>query len=268
MQAIGLCRFSYPAIGGFQVQHEEIEDRIAYLYADARLEDRFRLFETVALPSLRAQTDPDFGIVIVIGTQFPRQHRLRLEAMVKDVPQIVIHEEPPRNQREVMKEVLNDARMHPAEPCLQFRFDDDDAIGCDFIARLRTAARDCAPLLDQSRTVAFDWNRGHVAEFTAHGIRAREVYRPFYVAALGILIRGDCGLTVMNYGHEKIPQFMPAVSFSDPHMWVRGLNEHNDSRQALAKEPPLDLLDAAGDALFAQRFGIEAAAVKRAFSDR
>jgi hypothetical protein len=52
MQVIGLCRFSYPAIGGFQVEHETIEDRIAYLYADARIEERFRLMEAVALPCI------------------------------------------------------------------------------------------------------------------------------------------------------------------------------------------------------------------------
>ena len=37
MQVIGLCRFSYPALGGFQVVHETIEERIAYLYSDARI---------------------------------------------------------------------------------------------------------------------------------------------------------------------------------------------------------------------------------------
>jgi len=266
MQAIGLCRFSYPALGGFQVKHETIEERVAYLYADARLEDRFRLFETIALPSLRAQTDPDFSLVIVIGDQFPPHHARRLSAMVADMPQVVVHKEPPRNQREVMKEVLNDARMYPEDPCLQFRFDDDDAVAVDFIAKLRAAARDCAPLLKQNRTVAFDWNRGFVAQCTADGIRAAEVYRQFYVASLGMLVRGNCAVTIMNFGHEKIPQFMPAVSFSDPAMFVRGLNAHNDSRQALAREPALEALSDTDKALFADRFGIDVDAVQRAFA--
>ena len=39
MQVIGLCRFSYPAFGGFQVEHETIEERIADLYGAARLEE-------------------------------------------------------------------------------------------------------------------------------------------------------------------------------------------------------------------------------------
>lgn len=265
MQVIGLCRFSYPALGGFQVKHEEIEDRIAYLYDDARLEDRFRLFEHVALPSLRAQTDQNFSLVIVIGDQFPPHHASRLTALIEDMPQVVIHSEPPRNHREVMKEVLNDARIYPAEPCLQFRFDDDDAVAIDFIAKLRQAAHDCTPLLGYDRSVALDWNRGYVAAFDAAGIRGTAVFRQFYVAALGLMVRGNCPVTIMNFGHEKIPQFMPTVSFSDPGMFVRGLNDFNDSRQALAREPHLDPLSPADINLFKDRFNIDAAQVKRAF---
>ena len=78
MQVIGLCRFSYPALGGFQVEHETVEDRIAFLYAEHRLEERFRLMETVALPCIRHQTDPDFELIIVIGDQLPARHRRRL----------------------------------------------------------------------------------------------------------------------------------------------------------------------------------------------
>ena len=52
MQVIGLCRFSYPAIGGFQVDHPDIAARIAYLYGPARMEERFATFETLTLPPL------------------------------------------------------------------------------------------------------------------------------------------------------------------------------------------------------------------------
>ena len=57
MQVIGICRFSYPAEGGFQRLHESLEERCAYLYEDERLNKRFATLETVTLPSIRAQTD-------------------------------------------------------------------------------------------------------------------------------------------------------------------------------------------------------------------
>lgn len=96
MQVIGLCRFSYPAIGGFQVEHETIEDRIAFLYEETRLEERFRLLETVALPCLKEQTDPDFDLVIVIGDQLSKPHVDRLHDMTSDMPQVQIQAHPPR----------------------------------------------------------------------------------------------------------------------------------------------------------------------------
>ena len=67
MQTIGLCRFSYPAISGFQIEHDTIEERRDYLYAPKRLNERFHLFETLTLPGLRAQTDQEFDFVIVVG---------------------------------------------------------------------------------------------------------------------------------------------------------------------------------------------------------
>lgn len=266
MQAIGLCRFSYPALGGFQVEHETIEDRIAYLYEDARLEERFQLLETVALPCLRAQTDPDFTLIIVIGDQFPSHHAARLNALVADLPQALVHKEPPRNQREVMKEILNDARLNPSKPCLQFRYDDDDAVAVDFIEKLRKTAKQSADLLTGNKTVAFDWNRGHVAEFGADGIAAVEMFRQFYVASLGMYIRGNCPLTIMNFAHEKIPQFMPAISLSDPDMWVRSHNSSNDSRQKPVKQIPVTPLNDDQLALFKRRFAIDVDHVKQVFS--
>lgn len=266
MQAIGLCRFSYPALGGFQVEHETIEERIAYLYEDRRLEERFRLFDTVALPCLRAQTDPDFTLIIVVGDQFPAHHKKRLEAMIADVPQALIHHEPPRQQREVMKDVLNDARLDPSKPCLQFRYDDDDAVAVDFIAKMRKAASDCAPLLRQHKTVALDWNQGYIAEFSADGIAAVEVFRQFNVAALGMYVQGNCQKTIMNFAHHKLPQFMPAVSLSDKAMFVRSHNNFNDSRQRLAKGFEVAPLNPAQERLFNSCFAIDAEHVRRTFS--
>tara|TARA_R110002072_G_scaffold107993_5_gene234549 strand:- start:346 stop:1152 length:807 start_codon:yes stop_codon:yes gene_type:complete len=266
MQAIGLCRFSYPALGGFQVHHDSIEDRIAYLYEEHRLEERFQLFETVALPCLKAQTDPNFSLIIVIGDQFPTHDEKRLEKMIADFPQALIHKEPPRNQRKVMKEILNEARLDPSEPCLQFRYDDDDAVAVDFIERLRKATHDCAPLLKQHKIVAFDWNVGYVAEFDGEGIRAAETFRPFYTAALGLFVKGKCPLTIMNFAHDKIPRFMPAVSFSDTPMWVRSHNNSNDSRQQQTRQTSVTPLDAQEETIFRDRFAIDIDHVRRVFS--
>lgn len=265
MQIIGLCRFSYPALGGFQVGHDTIEDRIAYLYNDARLEERFRLFETVALPCLLAQTDPDFELIVVIGDTLPRRHLDRLRDILAALPQARIQSEPPRQHREVMKEVLNNARDRTL-PCLQFRFDDDDAVAVDFVERLRAATDDCFALTQQHRTIAFDWNRGLIAEYGPDGIAATEVFRPFDVAALGMYVRARCPLTIMNYAHNKINRFMPTVSFDTKHMFVRGHNASNDSRQKGEKPANVTPLSPEAEDMFRSRFAIDADAVRQIFS--
>ena len=266
MQVIGLCRFSYPALGGFQVEHETIEDRMAFIWAHERLEERFRLFETIALPCLRAQTDDDFDLVVLIGETFPDAHKERLHAMCADIPQIEILEQPPRNNRQVCKDILNAARLHPSEPCIQFRYDDDDAVSLDFVANLRAAARDIAPLTKQHRTVGIDWPNGRVAEVGADGIASTQIYRPYYVAALGMHVAGNTAMTIHNFMHERIPRMMPCVTYPDPDMFVRTHNGYNDSRQKKVKQVPVEPLSAEEETLFRDRFAIDVDHVRRVFS--
>lgn len=266
MQVIGLCRFSYPALGGFQVEHDTVEERIRYLYHPERLEERFQLLETVALPCLREQTDQDFELIIVIGDSLPKQHRDRLHDLTRDMPQVRIVSEPPRRQREVMKELLQTARKDPSKPCLQFRHDDDDAVSVDFIERLRGAVGDCPGLVRDNKAVAFDFNRGFVAEVGSDGIAATDMVRTLYVASLGMYVAGGCRLTIMNFAHEKMNRFMPVVSYTDTPMWVRTHNGYNDSRQKKVKPIPVTPLSSEQEGEFAARFAIDVDQVRRVFS--
>ena len=266
MQAIGLCRFSYPAIGGFQIKHNSIEERIAFLYQKERMAERFRLFEHIALPCLREQTDPRWQLVIVVGDSLPRKHSDRLHDLVADMPQITIQAHPPRPQREVMKEVLNGARADPSQPCLQFRYDDDDAVSVDFIERLREAVVDCAGLNAKHQAVAYDWHKGFAATFGPDGIRAHEIFFNQCVASLGVHIRGGSDLTIMNFAHHRIDRFMPVVKFADAPMWVQSHNAFNDSAASERRNIPFEPLNPEQVGEFEARFAINADAVKTAFA--
>lgn len=268
MQVLGLCRFSYPAIGGFQVEHESIEDRIAFLYHEHRIEERFRLFETVALPCLRGQTDDDFKLIVVIGEAMPSAYRDRLHDLTSDIPQIDIQAHPPRPQREVMKEVLNAARTHPDDPCLQFRFDDDDAFALHFIERLRKAEVDTRQLTQQYRSAAIDFCNGYVAQIGRDGISANHVYEHYFVAALAMRVKGGDPLTIMNFAHTRLPRFMPTITFSDEPMFVRTHSAFNDSRQNArrTKEVAVAPITADEELEFLTRFGINADHIRAAFA--
>lgn len=265
MQVIGLCRFSYPALGGFQVEHETVEARIAYLYAERRLEERFRLLETVALPGLRGQTDQDFDLIVVTGDSLPQHHRDRLQDLTADMPQARILSEPPRRHREVMKEILNNARRDPGKPCLQFRHDDDDAVATDFVERLRETARDCAKLFARTPTAAIDFNRGYIAEFSPAGISAVPAFSPYETAALAMYAAGGVRQTIMNFAHHRIHHHMPTVTIGDAPMWVRSHNGYNDSRQRRVPEEKVAPLTPKEELEFATFFGIKANRVCEVF---
>ncbi|MBN8186821.1 hypothetical protein JF540_08985 [Salipiger thiooxidans] len=266
MQVVGFCRFSYPAEGGFQVEHDDIATREAYLYSAARMDERFRHFETICLPGLRAQTDTDFTFLILVGTSLPVELRARLEALVDDFPQARIVARPPAPHRAVCQEVINEAR-DMAAPCLQFRHDDDDAVAVDFVATLREAARDVTSLMGKHRLMGFDWNRGFIARPDAEGILAEETVTPFCGVAQAMAVQPGVRQTIMNFGHNKILRLMPTVTFTDRPMYVRGHNDHNDSRQKKHVTPvELPRLDAAGEALFRERFAIDADQVRRIFA--
>lgn len=266
MQAIGICRFSYPGEGGFQVEHGSLRERMDYLYAPARMAERFATFETMMLPPLRAQTDDDFTLLIVIGDSLPGTYRDRLEAAVQHMPQAVIRACPPGPHRKVMQDAINAVRRSDGAPCLQFRMDDDDAVACSYIAQLRGAARDVATLAARHRHIAIDFNQGYIARASAQGLAVAPTNVPYTTAALALVFQPDLRLSVMNFAHMKVGQKMPTVTFTGQDMLIRGHNDYNDSRQKPGlRAPKLQPLDAQGKAHFKVTYNIDADQVAAAF---
>lgn len=267
MQTIGICRFSYPGQGGFQVDHPTLQERMEYLYAPARMAERFATFETMTLPPLRAQTDDDFTFLVVVGDSLPAPYRARLEYILADMPQAVIAAYPPGPHRKVMQGAINTVRRFDNAPCLQFRMDDDDAVACTFIEHLRGAARDVGTLAARHRHIAIDFNQGYIARPSASGLDVAPTKAPYTTAALALMVAPKVRLSVMNFAHMKVAQKMPTVTFSDQDMLIRGHNDHNDSRQKPGlRAPRLTPLDAAGAAHFKAIYNIDQTAVASAFA--
>ena len=258
-EVIGICRFSYPALGGFQRVHDSIEDRTAFLYADARLDERFRLFEAFTLPSLRAQTDQDFKFLIVIGENFPADRLAQLRALTDDIPQVVIQAHPPKRHRTVMAEAINSVRQK-GRYSLQFRLDDDDAVGVGFVAALRRSLRQCHGVFPENHLMAIDFVNGYNARAGLTGIEAEASQRLFVSAGLAIAFRPGSHLTVMNFGHHEVWRHMPVLTRLDADMWIRGANDHNDSGEDIARH--VVPLTPEEEAKFGQAFGVSAAAVR------
>ena len=68
-----------------------------------------------------------------------------------------------------MKEAINSVRHFDNEACLQFRLDDDDAVGVRFVARLRQTGLQFQAFSSENRCVAIDFNTGVIARPHAKG---------------------------------------------------------------------------------------------------
>lgn len=266
MQVIGLCRFSYPALGGFQIEHDTPGARAAFLYDPVRMEERFATFQNLTLPPLLAQTDPDFTLAIVVGDAMPEPLLLRLLDLVQDMPQAIIIPRAPGRHRQVMCEVINHVREDRPLPSLQFRMDDDDAVSITFIQRLREAALDLGPMLAKHRYIGLDFNQGHIARIGPKGIHAKPTVETLWTPALGMAVAAGASRGIMNFSHAKLGRVMPVVTLPGEDMYIRGHNQFNDSRQKDGIKPVrLPLLDATGEAAFRRTFNIDADAIRAAY---
>lgn len=253
LQIVGVCRFAYPAIGGFQTRHATTAERQAHLWAPERLEARLRTLEHVTLASLAAQEDRDFRVLVVTGDALPGPWLDRLRAAVARVPQarLVLH--PPENHRAAMAAVIG-AALDPGGPAsLQFRLDDDDGVGRRFVARARETARRCAPLWAAHERLAIDFSRGY--HYAASPLRVRDLRAPLVSAGLAVILPAGAERTVMHFPHHRLSRQMPTVTIPDAPMWLRGIGG-NDSPTgpAIGKLAP-PTAEQRGD--LRRRFGVD-----------
>ncbi|MDE4134893.1 putative rhamnosyl transferase [Phaeobacter sp. QD34_3] len=267
MQIIGLCRFSYVGLGGYKIMHDSLEERRAFLYAPERLEERFRLFETICLPSVTGQTDRDFQLHVVVGECFPQTHLERLLALTEDLPNVAVSLQPPERHRRQMIRVLNAARTDPDAPCLQFRLDDDDAMAVNFIDRLRQAAEDLQPIWQRYPLTTIDFNKGYIYRAGPEGLSIAPDREAYAALSLGVVVPGGSDRTIMHQGHHNLWKETPTLTFPDGDMYMRGHNGFNDSRSKgrgkTVKLTPVSPQDAEH---LKRTFNVDSTDVARAFS--
>jgi hypothetical protein len=268
MQVIGLCRFSYPAIGGFQRDQGTIDARKAYLYDRARLEHRFRLFETFCLPSIANQTDQGFIFPILIGDDLPDWAYSRLENLTRSIPMIKTIPRAPGIQRLVAADVINAERLPECDLCAQFRLDDDDAMNVLFVELLRELGPTLIALYPDAPMVGLDFHKGCTATVLQGEIFTSQVVHQYLTCAMACFVRHGVHQTCMNFKHHKIYEIMPTVSDGRFSMFIRSLHHANDSN-ALANNgnKPFDPPSSETAAWLQDLFGIDTQKVKEIWRD-
>lgn len=143
----GYIRFSF--LGGNDTKiSRTIDDeqkRFDILYDPIRMEERFYFFEQITLPSIRAQTDQDFRIVVVASQVMPDRYKTRLERTVADIPQIEILYSDADHVTYALNPWIEAETADIKTKTVHFRLDDDDAICAQMVAMLKRDAKAARP---------------------------------------------------------------------------------------------------------------------------
>ncbi|NHF71720.1 glycosyltransferase [Paracoccus xiamenensis] len=220
---VGICRFSFLGwddwVGGrepWQHTPERREKQRLALYAPDRLEQRFTAFERVLLPSIRAQTDPDFSLWMLTSDALPEPWMQRLHDLCAGVEQISIIVSSAEDVGAALKRPLRQAAKANGGPVLQFRIDDDDALSQHFVARLRREARRLADL----PRVAISFPRGLIIRrYGKEEVRYWRAHLPFIGAGAAVRL-ADPGKSIFAFKHRLIPLEMTALSIVEGQSFV------------------------------------------------
>jgi len=238
VQALGLCRWNYPsAPGAFQRDAKGGLAAIrADLYDPARLELRLFYLEHVVLPPLRAQTDPDFTVILLMGDRLPGEARARVLNLIADIPQIrPVFAPEGQPHQEICRRVMQQAREGDARAVAEFRIDDDDAVAVDFIERTRDMFTRIKALFRSGGKLALDFNRGYILRTEHDGIILQPVTTRYWTPALVVYQRPQSDQSLLDFNHAQMWKRIPTVTFPKVPMYLRGAHGGNDS--SVARSP-------------------------------
>jgi hypothetical protein len=229
---VGICRFSYLSTRGWKRTERDDPDATAGgLYDDARMRERFDLFEAICLPSVLAQKDKDFIFLIVASFAMPEKWRDRLDALAAPHDNIQVAYLRPRPMTEAVTVALRRTlgRRNP-DPVVQFCLDDDDAVSVNYVARLRREADTVlnSPFADRL-PVAINHPRGISLSKQKGQFEAHENYAPFLALGLALITDGSIPTNIYICPHLKTPTRIFSIVDPKPITYLRGLHDHHDS---------------------------------------
>ena len=231
IQVIGLCRFSYLGEGGFKTLYDRpLTERRAMLFDPDRLNARMIWFEHVFLPSLQAQTDPDFTMIVLTSEDLPQPWLDRLRALIGALPQFRLQTMPPLAHRVACADAIKAVVEPGADLTAQFRLDDDDAVAVEYIALIRRDFLLLHALYSENNGLAVDYTLGLVLEDVQGRVVADKRRECFWGCGLTLYLPPNSSRQILNFQHHKVWQHLPTVMRHKPAMWVRGAHQSNDSK--------------------------------------
>ena len=138
----GYVRFSFFGRNDTRLSRHtaDEEKRFELLYNAQRMRERFYFFEKITLPSIRAQIEQDFKVLVVASDVMPDDYKKQLNDLVADIPQIEVVYSSALHITDELNPRIADMTQGNRKSTVHFRLDDDDAICAQTIGLLASTA--------------------------------------------------------------------------------------------------------------------------------
>ena len=163
---VGVMRFSVLTPNYYSERFDGLDAIAAHLFSPERMALRFHLFENLVLPSLLAQSDQGFELVILTAQSLPAPYMQRLEQAISAAPNIRLSSVGADKHYQLIKQAYHSVDVGEASHRLMFRLDDDDAVALNYIKRLRKLATGLMQLQAKPQPQAIAFNRGFYVDMT------------------------------------------------------------------------------------------------------
>ena len=229
-KTVGLLRFSVLTSTYYSETYTSLDQLAAHLFAPARMELRFRLFETLCLPSLTRQTDADFACVVMTAEDMPAPYLERLAALIEPHPNLVLRPVGTGKHYPMLRAAYDSVPLDGATHRILFRLDDDDALDLDFIRRTRSLAHGLLRLHDEPPPTIIAHNRGYYVKRREGGNEVFDaVERAPLSAGVTLVAPTDHGTNPYRFNHRKFAQHYNTYSEISVPGFIRTIHGDNKS---------------------------------------
>lgn len=237
MQTVFMMRYSYFGLSGWR---SDTSRDIDALLNPERLTQRYRLLRDIALPSLAAQNDPNFKLVVLSSKAMPdwRKRQLRdvcHEHLGKDRVRILWR--PPGRATRFFRKYLNTHCI--AEPMTtQVVLDDDDAVSNDFVGMVKREAKAAYELREPGYDFMFlSFPKGFSLQLGDGKARLFHRSMPFTNLGLSLVGPSDIKKTVYGIAHKNVAHSNPARAiYTQSPYYIRTVHDSNDSNAVLGEK--------------------------------
>lgn len=262
-QIVGLIRFSLVTTGDFYPGFETVDAMKAFLFDEARLERRFRLFEGICLPSLMAQSDKDFRLVFLLAKDLPKPWRNRLDKLIDALPGAQVVERPPMNHYPAIREAFEEVPSTGYTHRTTFRLDDDDAVSLDYIAQLKALAAKLKAIPAKDEPIGIAFNKGLYLTYSKQGTEYHKAAErtPLSIGT-ALMAPVNFSKNIYAYNHRALGQYHDTWMDQSDFVYLRSLHRDNKSNPHFSGSRDL-LEDNRAKSLLRQKFGLDFDALNR-----